>query len=196
MSENVPDNHGISTDTPSKIFLGAGTIHKGLKFTTGTGWNFKETVMGATQGGNTLTIEPEITNVEIDGAWVKTKGLAIKTGETATMEVNFAEVTPEMLKTVLIGESGTSEHTGWDVLESATEILPGHYIEDFAFAGKTLDGKPIIVIFPSALCTSGLSLEGKSKENSAVPATFECYQDIENDLRVSGYRIYYPTPSA
>lgn len=188
--------HGITADTPKNILLGAGTIHKGFTYDEiSSTWNFAESLIAATQGGNTLTIEPEITNVEVDGAWVKTKGLAVKTGEVATLEVNLAEITPDILKTILMAEDGTSAYTGWNVIESSPVIAPETYLDDLAFVGKTLDGSPIIVIFPSALCTSGLNLEGKSKENSTVPATFECYNEIDGDLRTAGYQIYYPTPT-
>ena len=70
-------NHGVTESTPKNIMLGAGTIHKGLKFAEGR-WNFSESLIGATSGGNKLTITPEITTVEVDGALVKVKGLDFK----------------------------------------------------------------------------------------------------------------------
>lgn len=33
--------HGVTENTPKEILLGAGTIHKGLKFADGK-WNIKE----------------------------------------------------------------------------------------------------------------------------------------------------------
>ena len=64
---------GVSTDTPKSIMFGAGTIHKGLTYTAGTGgasgsWNFASSCIGATQGGSKITITPEFTDVEADGA--------------------------------------------------------------------------------------------------------------------------------
>ena len=43
---------GITASTPENIMLGAGTIHKGLAFADGK-WNFEESLIGATSGGNT-----------------------------------------------------------------------------------------------------------------------------------------------
>lgn len=185
--------HGITSETPQNIWLGAGTVHKGLEYdTVSSTWNFDESLIAATQGGNTLTIEPEIMNMEVDGAWTKTKGLAVKTGEVATLEMNLVEVTPDILKMVLIGQDGESDYEGYSVLESSPTIDAGHYVDNFGFVGKTLNGNPIIVIFKSALCTTGLNLEGQSKENSTLPATFECYNEVTDDLRRLNYKIYYP----
>lgn len=158
-------------------------------------WNFDTSLIGATSGGNKLSIVPEIYNVDIDGAWVKTKGMTVKTGETATMEINFAELTPDILKLALIAEDGTSDVTGMDLIAGKAAIETGDYIDDLAFVGKTLDGEPIIVIFDNALCTSGLELEGKSKEGSVMKLTFECYAATTDDLRTLPYRIYTPTPA-
>lgn len=188
-------SHGITADTPKNILLGAGTIHMGLKCTSGT-WNAAESIIAATSGGNTLTITPEITDLEIDGANVRVQGLAVKTGEVAELEVNIAEVKPDIMKKLLIAQDGTdSSATGYSVLESKTRIEAGDYIENFGYVGKTLEGKPIIIIFPVALCTSGLELGGESKTNSVLTATFACYQKIDGDLEKLPYKIYYPTPT-
>ena len=45
-------NNGITAETVKNIQFGAGTIHKGLKYTSGSGWNFEESCVGATKGGS------------------------------------------------------------------------------------------------------------------------------------------------
>ena len=180
---------GVTTNTPKNILFGAGTIHKGLKNTSGT-WNFTESLIGATSGGSKLSIVPEITPIELDGAMVKGKGLSVKTGETATMEINLAEITPDILKAAVIGEKGTSSDTNYDLIESKANIEEGDYFENIAFVGKTLEGEHIIVVLDNALCTSGLELEGKHKENSVGTFTFECHADLTGDLDTLPYHIY------
>lgn len=185
-------SHGITADTPKNVMLGAGTIHKGLKCTAGT-WNAEESIWGATSGGNTLTIENEVTDLEIDGANVKVQGLAVKTGETATLEINFAEIKPDTVKATAIAQSGTDTGaTGYDVIEAKSRIEAGDYIENLGYVGKTVEGTPIIIIFPIALCTSGLEIGGEAKSNAVMTATFDCYQDIEGDLEKLGWKIYFP----
>lgn len=185
---------GVTTNTPKNIMFGAGTIHKGLKYSTT--WNFDETIVGATSGGSKLSIVPEITNVEVDGALVKTKGLNVKTGETATMEINFIELTKDIIKAATIGEDGTSDDaTNYDVIESKAAIAEGDYWENIAFVGKTLDGKNIIAILDNALCTSGFEQEGKNKEGAIGKYTFECHAELTSDLDTLPWHIYYPKAS-
>ncbi len=182
---------GITEATPKNIVFGAGTIYRDLKFETS---KFTGTIIGATQGGSKFTITPEITDIEADGALVKTKGLTVKTGETATMEVNFLEVTPEILEMTSLGkENSSSSATGFTEIISKANIEAGDYVAGLAFVGRTLDGREIIVLFDNALCTSGLELEGKNKENGVVKATFECYADLTGDLETLPYHIYYLT---
>lgn len=182
---------GITEATPKNIVFGAGTIYRDLKFETS---KFTGIIIGATQGGSKFTITPEITDIEADGALVKTKGLTVKTGETATMEVNFLEVTPEILEMTSLGkENSSSTATGFTEIISKANIEAGDYVAGLAFVGRTLDGREIIVLFDNALCTSGLELEGKNKENGVVKATFECYADLTGDLETLPYHIYYLT---
>ena len=60
-------NTGVTAKTPSNILLGAGTIHKGLTFTSNA-WNFSTSLIGATSGGTKLTLKPELMDIELDGA--------------------------------------------------------------------------------------------------------------------------------
>lgn len=187
---------GVSANTPKNIMFGAGTIHKGLKYTSNA-WNFDDTIVGATSGGSKLSIVPEITNVEVDGALVKTKGLTVKTGETATMEINFIELTKDIIKAATIGADGTSDDTAnYDVIESKANIATGDYWENIAFVGKTLEGKNIIAIMDNALCTSGFEQEGKNKEGAVGKYTFECHAELTGDLDTLPWRIYYPKASS
>ena len=149
-------NHGVTESTPKNILLGAGTLHKGFKFDNQTKkWNFAESLVGATSGGNKLTITPEIKTVEVDGALVKVKGLDFKTGEVAKLETNLVEITPELLKTTVIGELVESSVEGYNLIESKADIEAGDYYENLAFVGKKTDGTHIIIILDNALCTSG-----------------------------------------
>lgn len=182
--------HGISKTTPENILLGAGTIHKNLRFETGK-WTGE--IIGATSGGNKIDIKGEIINIELDGALVKVKGLAVKQGGTAIMEVNFAEISPEILQTSTLFAEGESDAEGYKMLVDKANIEEGDYVENFGFVGKTANGKKdIIVIFEYALCTSGLPLEGKMKENAVVKLTMEAYAENEGDLDTLPVKIYYP----
>ena len=186
--------HGITADTPENLMLGAGIICHNLEWKSNK-WQYD--ILGATSGGNKVSIVPEITTVEVDGALVKIKGLDRKTGETAKLETNLIEITPAMMKAGVIGKNGTSGVTGYDLITSKPDIEAGDYYKNFGFVGKKTDGTPVIVIFDNALCTSGFEAENKNKEATVVKCTFECYQECnaETDLSILPYRIYYPTPA-
>lgn len=160
------------------------------------GWNFEDSLLCATSGGSKVSIVPEFYDVPVDGALVKVKGLTVKVGETAKMDINPIELTPEILKMALIGsESASATATGYSELKSRAQIANGDYLEHMGYVGKTVEGKPIIIIFDYALCTSGLELEGKNKE-AAVPAfSFECFADLTPEADTLPWHIYYPTPA-
>ena len=188
---------GVTAKTPGNIPFGAGTIHKGLKFNTETKkWNFAESLAGATSGGSKFEIVPEVVQVEVDGALVSVQELDVKQGETATMEINLAELTPDIIKSSVIGQMVDSDIEGYNLIISKSQIEKGDYWENIAFVGKTLTGRPIIVILGNALCTSGMSIEGKNKEAGVGKYTFRCSQTIDGDLTTLPYKIYYPTPTA
>lgn len=184
---------GITENTPKTVMLGAGTIHKGLKCTDGV-WNFAESLICATSGGSKMSIVPEFYDVPVDGALVKVKGLTVKVGETATLEINPIEMTPDVLKLAVIGDEKESESAeGYSEITSRAIINEGDYIESLGYVGKTIAGTPVVIIFDYALCTSGLSLEGKNKE-AAVPAfTFECFANLTPEADTLPWHIYYPT---
>lgn len=186
---------GITAKTPKNILLGAGTIHKGLTLEGGK-WNFEESLIGATSGGTKLSIVPEIKNIEVDGANVKVKGLTVKVGETATIETNMVELTPDWIKMSVIGKAGESAYEGYDEIVSKRQFEDGDYINNFAYVGKYIDGRPVIIVFDYALCSTGLEVEGKNKENGVFKATFECYAELSSEADILPYHIYTPKVTA
>lgn len=186
--------NGVTNNTPKNVLFGAGTIHKGLKY-SGNEWNFAESLVGATSGGSKLSIVPEVTKLEVDGALVNTKGLSVKTGEVATMEVNFIELTADIIKAATFGTMGTSDDTTYDVIQAKADIVEGDYWENIGFVGKLLDGRNVIAIMDNALCTNGFEQEGKNKEGAIGKYTFECHAELDSDLDTLPWRIYYPKAS-
>lgn len=183
---------GITENTPKTVMLGAGTIHKGLAFAENA-WNFQESLICATSGGSKLSIVPEFYDVPVDGALVKVKGLTVKVGETATLEINPIEMKPEILNMAVIGdEKSSTTATGYKEMTSRAIINEGDYVKGLGYVGKTIEGKPIIIIFDNALCTSGLELEGKNKEAAVPKFTFECYADLSPEADTLPWHIYYP----
>lgn len=184
-------NNGVSAKTIENIQFGAGTIHKGLKYTTNT-WNFDESCVGATKGGSSLKITPSFYKIEPDGSTVAIKQFNKKIGEVATLEVNFLELTKDLIKSATIGQDGTSADTNFDLIESKDAIAEGDYWDNIAFVGETADGENIIVILDNALCTSGLALDSQNNAESVGKYTFECHADADQSFTTLPWHIYYP----
>ncbi len=187
--------HGVTANTPKNIQFGAGTIHKNLKY-EGSAWNFEASIIGATNGGSKLTITPEYYDVPVDGVGVLMKGMKKKVGETAEMEINLAELSTDIIKAATIGMEGTSADATYTLIEAKADIEEGDYFENIAFVGETLDGRKIICILDNALCTSGFSTEGKSKESSTGAYTFACHAGLDAvNMNSLPWHIYYPLPT-
>lgn len=191
---NTLPKHGITENTPSNIPLGAGTWFKNLKYDT-NGWSGD--ILGATSGGSSIKIAPEVKDIEIDGALALSKGLAVMQGGTGEAEVNFAELNADILKYTTLGKVLSSSETGYvdgfDCIQTKNAIVEGDYIENLGFVGYTADqSKQIIVILDYALCKSGFQFDAKNKENTVVKATFTAYGDMNTDLDRVPIRIYYP----
>ena len=169
--------HGMTRNTLERIWLGAGTIHKGLTLTTGTTggnaqFNFEKTLLCATSGGNSLEITSTLYDVPIDGVGIKVYGGVVKTGETGTMTINALDMTPELLNHALFSDLADSQGAK-DYLIGSTgqKIEEKHWIDNLAYVGETLKGrKPIVIIFEKAICTSGATTEptGRS-QNTPSP---------------------------
>lgn len=185
-------NNGITKDTVNNIQFGAGTIHKGLQYTEGTGWNFEESCVGATKGGSSVKIVPEFYSVAPDGSSVAVMNFKRKVGETAEMDVNLLELSPDMIKSAIVGEESECDVDDYILIKSKGEIEEGDYWENIAFVGETLSNKQIIVILPNAICTSGLTIEGKNGEESVAKFTFACHGDANDSLTTLPYEIYFP----
>lgn len=184
--------HGATATTPKDILLGAGTFHRGLKWDESK-QQWTGEVIGATNGGGKIAIVGELYDLPVDGMLVKTKGFTVKNGGSASMEVNFGQLSPDIIKMATLFEEGDIAGDSLIEYRDKATIKESDYVENFGFVGKTADGsKSIIVIFDWALCTSGFELEGKNKEAAVIKLTMEAYGEADGDLDTLPVRIYYP----
>ena len=183
---------GITTGTPSNIPFGAGVYFKGVEYSetvAPTEDAIKAAIFGATQEGGTLTITPEFFMPELDGATVAIKELQNKVGENAQIETSFAELTADLMANMAIGKISESTDKNYDVITSSG-LGAGHFIDGFGYYGHFMDGRPLIIIFKQALCTSGFTTDAKNKTNSVFKGTFACQSDIEYGTTKLPYAIF------
>ena len=183
---------GITAGTPSKILFGAGVYFHGVEYSetvAPTEEAIKAAIIGATQEGGTLTITPEFFAPELDGATVAVKELQNKVGEVAQMEISYAELSAELMSKMVIGDVKESTDKMYDVVTSSI-LKSGHFYKGFGFYGEFLDGRPMIILFKNALCTSGFTTDSKNKTNSVFKGTMACQSDIAYGTTKLPYAIF------
>lgn len=183
---------GITAGTPAKILFGAGVYFQGVAYSeteAPTEEAIKAAIIGATQEGGTLTITPEFFAPELDGATVSVMELQNKVGETAQMEVSYVEMTADLMSKMAIGAVAETTSKEYDVVTSSA-LKKNHFYDGFGYYGEFLDGRPIIILFKHALCTSGFTTDSKNKTNSVFKGTMECQSDIEYGTTKLPYAIF------
>jgi hypothetical protein len=184
---------GVTTTTPSKILFGAGVYFDGVTYdekVAPTEEEVRPNICGATQEGGTITITPKFFMPELDDVYVDLEELQNKVGEDAQMEVSFAELTADYMQKAVIGLKGETTDKKYDVITSSAKIGAGHFYNGFGFYGKLMDGRPVIIVFKNALCTSGFTSDPKSKTNALFKGTFDCQSDIEFGVDRLPYAIF------
>lgn len=183
---------GITEKTTKSLLLNACVLYKDLVYSQETKkWSGE--LLGATSGGTKITINSEFQDIEVDGAIVKVKGLTQKQGETASIEASLVEITPDNLKMAVVGQNKESDIAGYTLIETKALLEDSDYIGNIAAIGTLSgSGKSVIVIMENMLCTSGLEIDTKNKENAVMKVTFECNAAFDGDHDTLPIRIYYP----
>lgn len=189
---------GYTKNTPKSYVIDAGAVYANLAYNK-TSSKWEGDPMGATSGGNKLTITREFREVEVDGVKSRAKGLKILQSQNADLEINVKELTAENIAralgaTITQGDE-TNAPAGYKIITTGGAVKLTDYLKNIAVVG-TVSGTndPIIVILDNALCTSGLELELKDDDEAVVTMKFEAHADedqVEN-LALPA-RIYYPT---
>lgn len=190
MSDIGLARNGVTETTAKSILLGAGTIYKNLAYDVSTKkWNGSP--VGATQGGNKISIANELTQIEVDDVLVAVRDLEFKTSQSASLEVNLIELSKESLKMALLMEEDTEASSeDYDVLTMKGALTNDDYLENIAFVGFKTDNLPIVIILENAICTSGLETDAKPKEGAVSKLTFESRGDISDGLDKLPVKIY------
>ena len=202
MGKTAVKRTGYTASTPKHYLINAGAIYKNLVWNPTGGKDSKGQwegeLLGATAGGNKVTVEVNYRVVEIDGVFTPAVGQKILESQTAKIETNVKELTAENIRLSINGEikeaDGTDAPKGYKVISGKPKLENADYIENLGIVG-TMSGTndPIIVIIDNALCTSGLDFETKDNDEAVISMTFEAHADEDKieDLSLP-CRIYFP----
>jgi len=178
---------GLTTATPDNLLLGVGAFYKDFVIGTDTPATASSKCLGATDGGGTLAIVPQIRQVSVDGAPGDVKGLKVNDGYTCTMSVNLKEATLNNLKLALGAFTTTTNG-----VTGKHEIEDTDYASSITWAG-TLSGKstPVYIKLSNVLSVNGLNLTVSDKNEAVIPVTLTAHYAL-SDLDTPPFEIVYP----
>lgn len=181
---------GITEQTPKNMLLNAAVLYRNLTYEDGKWYG---DLLGATSGGVKIVITPDIQQIEVDGATVAVRGLEQKWGESAYIEANLIELTPETIKESIVGtKSSLSPVPGYSLYETKALLEDSDYVDNIAAIGTKSDGTEVIIVMENMLCTSGLEADTKNKDKAVLKCKFTCHAGFEDDHTKLPIHIYYP----
>jgi hypothetical protein len=182
--------HGITTETYDRLVIDAGQVRKNYVDANDTG-----TLLGATRGGSTFTVETELREMPADGAKGPVKGDKRIVKVTASMECNFIESTTEILQRILCG----SDKADWpevspthDEISRSLQIEAGDYLTNVVLIGEVSgSAQPVILMLNNALSDGKLSMALADNDEAVNKIKFVGHFDPD-DLDDEPWRIRFP----
>jgi len=164
-------------------------------FTLGTN-GLNTTSLGATRGGNTITIETEYRVMEVDGARGKVKGGRRITNVDAKVTANIVEFSAELLTLALPGSSAADypvSSTTHKKITRSLGIVSGDYPTNIALVGQDISkNQPCIFIVNNPLQDGNFEIGFNDKDESVIALTFSAHFSPDA-LDTEPYEVYYPT---
>ena len=184
---------GLTTNTRKNIQLDAGALYKNYVPGTDTPATAAAKLIGATEGGATLGITPEIRQIPVDGVKGPTKGYEVMESVTATIQANIKEVTASSVKLALAAATvDTATMAGYSKITINEEIVDADYIDNITWIGKISGSSdPIMIVMKNVLCLNGFSFAVKDKGEGVVPVTLTAHYDV-SDLDSVPVEFYIP----
>lgn len=182
--------HGITATTYSNLIIDSGALYTG----TFTDISAPGTLIGATRGGSTFSLEQEIKEMEVDGALGPVKGSRRLIKVVAKLTCNLIEASSDAIgQAIAASDVATDTPAGWDAIDRDTAIADGDYIDNIALiaevAGKT---NAMGIVLSNALVDQSFELAFADKEETVIPITFTAHF-VATDLDTEPWIMYYPT---
>ncbi|MBR0523100.1 MAG: hypothetical protein IJJ75_07900 [Firmicutes bacterium] len=187
---------GLKSTSKKNFQLDAGALYKNWSIGTDTPANASSKLIGATQGGATIAITPEIRQMEVDGAKGAVKGLEVIESWAATLTATVKEITPASIQLALADSTvSTTAVTGYTKIVPGEDLTDEDYLTNVAWVGKLLGASdPIVIILKNAVSLNGWNLQVQDKNEGGVPLVLTAHYDVA-DLDDVPIEIYMPTVS-
>ena len=167
---------GLTQRTLDSLQLNAGVLLS--KYAKGTPIA-EEDIIGATRGGGSTNILPELHQAAVDGAPTYTKGLERHDGWNASVSFTMVEFTAPTIVRAL-GAGASSNNVGLDTkITAVRKILETDY-SDIYWVGDLSDGRNCVIYLKNAMNTSGLAITVSDKGEGTFGLTLQAHHDIAN----------------
>lgn len=177
--------NGLTEATPQNIQIDTGAFFKNVDLSTDTYDSLKAAgkCLGATSGGGTITIKPNLRQINVDGALGRVKGMTTVTTWECSISTTMLETTAESLALALgaakIETSGTDVPAGYKMIVGKTELDDDAYISNICWFGRILGSEePVVFMIENALNEDGLSFSTSDQNEGKLPVTFYGYNDL------------------
>lgn len=187
--------HGITTDTYKRLIIDSGAVYRDFVDQANPG-----TLLGATRGGSTFTIEQEIKDMAVDGAKGPVVGSRRITKINVKLVCNFIEHSADLWQAALPGSeyadnfTTTTSPTDADHLEfrRKLEIALSDYISNIVIIGQVTGTTQAVVCgIKNALADGNFEFAFVDNEETGLSVQFTAHFDPEC-LDDEPWILWYP----
>ena len=164
---------GLTSLTKKNIQLDAGALYKNFVPATDTPATASAKLIGATEGGATLAIVPEVRQIAVDGAKAETVKLALgaATVTTSTSPANYDKIVPD------------------------ADFDDADYLTNITWIGKIIgSANPVMIVLKNALCLNGFNMSAADKAEGTFDIVLTAHYDVAS-LDEVPVEFYLPTIS-
>lgn len=191
---------GVRPETFEKLQLNAGAFLVGFDWSAATTVEALKTALvaalkdntktlGATRGGGTFTLTPEVRNIEADGKRYEFVGSTVFDSWTVMMSGTLMEVTPGNFERILpTAEKTTSGEV--TTLQVKTSLTDESYLDSIVWVGDTSKGF-VLIELENALNTVGATLTFTDKGEGTLPFEFHAHQKSVDNIEYAPCKIVF-----
>lgn len=172
--------HGITgTSTFDRIIVDSGQVRLNYVDANSIG-----TLIGATKGGSTFSLEREIKDLGVDGQKGVTKGARRTTKVNAKLTCNFISLSSDIIRMAIAGSTETNHplvNPTHREIKASLDIALSDYHSSVAILGQVQGSNhPIVIILKNCLCDGNFELGFTDGDESVLPLQFTAHFDPAN----------------
>lgn len=191
----MPRRHGVTKDTYKRLVIDSGAVYKDFVSQAEPG-----TLLGATRGGSTFTIEPEVKDMVVDGAKGPVKGGRRITRLNVKLVCNFIEHSADLWLNAIPGSEFYHDETTTLVPSDAfhvefrrsLEIALADYIDNIVIVGQiTGTDQAVVCGVKNALADGPFEMAFVDNEEAGLVVQFTGHFD-PSALDEEPWILWYP----